>query len=253
MTITRINKIYAPIKKSVPNFLSKYLRRIVTGIITPISFAINSGHFKSSILEKSVNKYGKATPWLTFPCIDFLDNRNLSNKSLLEFGGGQSTIYFSNKVKKIITFEEDQLWAKYIESYNLANLKLYHVPYSAAGTLVDKDIINSTGHKQVNFIEETLERDFNDQKFNIIIVDGLIREAVIKICQKYLHKNGAIICDDAGGYGFDIEMLESGLQRVDFYGHSPGVYHHTCTSIFYTKECDLFSANNKIINNLYSL
>lgn len=252
MTITRINKIYAPLKKYLPSLLSRYLRRLVTGILTPISFAINSGHFKSSILEKSVNKSGKATPWLTFPCIDFLNNRSLSNMSLLEFGGGQSTIYFANKVRKLVTFEEDKQWAQYINSFALPNCKLYHVPHTAAGKFVDTQIINTIGQEQVSFIEQTLERDFNNEKFNIIIVDGLIREAVIKICEKYLDNNGAIICDDAGGYSFQNDMKESELQRVDFYGHSPGVYHHTCTSIYYTKDCDLFSSQNKIINNLYS-
>tara|TARA_B100002019_G_C21259675_1_gene595969 strand:- start:1736 stop:2497 length:762 start_codon:yes stop_codon:yes gene_type:complete len=252
MTITRINKIYAPIKKYLPNFLSRYLRRIVTGLLTPISFAMRSGHFKSSMLEKSVNKSGKPIPWLTFPCIDFLENRSLSNKSVLEFGGGQSTIYFSNKVRKVITFEEDEKWAEYINSYALPNSKLYYVPYTAAGSFVDSEIISTIGRKQINFIEETLERDFPNEKFNIIIVDGLIREAVIQICEKYLDENGAIICDDAGGYSFQKDMNDSGLNRVDFYGHSPGVYHHTCTSIYYKKSCDLFSAQHKIINNLYS-
>ena len=252
MTITRINRLYAPIKKFLPSLLSIILRRVVTAIITPISFSINSGHFKSSILEKAVTKNGNAIPWLTYPCINFLSIRDLSQKSVLEFGGGQSTIYFSNLAKEIITFEEDSAWSKYISDQKLMNSKVYNVPYSAAGTYVDQEIINTIGEDQKNFVREILDQNHKNKKFNIILIDGLIRDSIIEICQKYLHDNGVIICDDAGGYNFEQAMKNSDLHRVDFYGHSPGVYHHTCTSMYFTKDCDLFFSNNKIVNNLYS-
>tara|TARA_Y200000002_G_C22593845_1_gene626444 strand:+ start:64 stop:825 length:762 start_codon:yes stop_codon:yes gene_type:complete len=252
MTITRINRLYAPIKKFLPSFFSIYLRRIVTALITPISFSLNSGHFKSSIKERAVDKNGIAVPWLTYPCTNFLSIRNLSEKSVLEFGGGQSTIYFSKSVKDIITFEEDSVWAKYLSDQKLTNSTVYDVPSSAAGMYVDQEIINTIGEEQKSFVKKILDQNHKNKKFNIILIDGLIRDSIIDICQNYLHENGVIICDDAGGYNFEKAMRNSELYRVDFYGHSPGVYHHTCTSMFFTKDCDLFSSSNKIVNNLYS-
>ena len=67
------------------------MRRIGTAFLTPLSFALNSGHFKSAFAEKALSRRGKAIPWFTYPAIDFLVAKDFSASSILEFGGGQST------------------------------------------------------------------------------------------------------------------------------------------------------------------
>ena len=69
----------------------KLVRWIDTTLLTPLSFALNSGHFRSAFAEKALSRRGKTMPWLTYPAIDFLVAKDFSASSILEFGGGQST------------------------------------------------------------------------------------------------------------------------------------------------------------------
>lgn len=72
----------------------RLVRRIGTAFLTPLSFALNSGHFKSAFAEKALSRGGKAIPWFTYPAIDFLVAKDFSASSILEFGGGQSTKFW---------------------------------------------------------------------------------------------------------------------------------------------------------------
>ncbi|MFT6408402.1 MAG: hypothetical protein ACJAQ6_001820 [Arenicella sp.] len=44
-----------------------------------------------------------AIPWYTYPSIDFLKFRDFSNKTVLEFGGGQSTLWRASKASSVVT------------------------------------------------------------------------------------------------------------------------------------------------------
>ena len=72
----------------------RLVRRIGTAFLTPLSFALNSGHFRSAFAEKALSRRGKAIPWFTYPAIDFLVAKDFSASSILEFGGGQSTKFW---------------------------------------------------------------------------------------------------------------------------------------------------------------
>ena len=70
------------IKFFIPDFIFKILRSYGTAILTPFLFSINTGHFISSIKNKSVNKYNKPIPWYTYSCINFIEKIDFSNKNI---------------------------------------------------------------------------------------------------------------------------------------------------------------------------
>ena len=194
------------------------MRSLFTAIGTPVRFSVRSGHFKSSFKKCAVSAKGEPIPWYTYPCIDFLRQRSYEGKTVLEFGGGQSTLWWAHRAKNIVTFEGDQDWYDKIKGSMPANVDLFLVSMDSPDRCVS----------EVNKILDA----GNYGKFDVIIIDGLFRFQMIDIARKAMADSGAIICDDADGYGFYEGFKDSGLNRVDFFGYAPGVILPRCSSIY---------------------
>lgn len=240
MTLTYYNQKMILLRKFLPQKALKLIRRYLTGILTPFSFAINSGHFKSSLLERAVDKRGNSIPWLTYPAIDFLNGKDLSQSTVLEFGGGQSTLFFSQKAKKVITFEGDQDWANFI----LDN----------PGNKSDINIVTSLGAEtQIAEIRKTLhEKKFAGQIFDIVVIDALQREAITEFIMEMVPENGLMIFDNSESYPLNAttisKLTQHGFMRIDLYGHSPGVINKQCTSLFFKAECSYMRCDQDIFD-----
>ena len=63
------------------------------------------------------------------------------------------------------------------------------------------------------------------------------------IALERLAADGAIIVDNAEGYGFRELFLGSSLSRVDFHGMVPGVVLEHTTAIYYPEGSFLFRAD----------
>lgn len=55
-------------------------------------------------------------PWYTYPTIDFLNNLDLRNVDIFEYGSGNSSIYFLNKGALVTSVEDDLDWFKKIKN-----------------------------------------------------------------------------------------------------------------------------------------
>jgi len=62
------------------------------------------------------------TPLLTFSFLDWFKKQNTKNFNLVEFGCGNSTIYFSRYFKKIISYEDDPVYIQHIKNLKLSNV-----------------------------------------------------------------------------------------------------------------------------------
>ena len=80
-------------------------------------------------------------------------------------------------------------------------------------------------------------------RFDVIVIDGLYRNAMIDIACDYLSDIGIIICDNAEGYGFYESFRSRGMNRVDFYGLAPGIILPHCTSIYFTPTSFVFDSH----------
>lgn len=215
-----------------------FIRSLGTAFLTPISFSISTGHFRSSLANKAIKNNGQALPWFTYPCIDFIATRDFSKANILEFGGGQSSKYWSNIASSVITFETDEKWISNIKKITQleSNISLILAP-------------NETS-KQIPFVKKKLEK--LNKKFHVIIVDGMSRKEMFLIAMNYLTQDGMIICDNSEGYGFFEQWVKfPDFLRVDFYGHSPGVIHPHATSIFFSTKCKYFKNNQPIFERKY--
>lgn len=227
-----IHSVFSAIKKLLPSNLSSIVRRIFTGFLTPVSFSYETGHFRSSLLSKAVDKYGKPLPWYTYPAIDFLASKDFANCSILEFGAGQSTMWWAERAHSVLSFESDFEWYRRLTSRIPQNVKIYHV----------RDDLNE------------LDTYLSNQLFDIIIVDGLDRLKASKKARQLLRGSGGIIFDNSEGYWgpegtypvMDFFRSE-GFSRIDFYGYAPGVVLPHVTSLFFKDSCFLIEGRESPI------
>jgi hypothetical protein len=232
MTQTHIQKAFKPCKDHLPSWLWNPLRSLVTALATPVRFSARSGHFKSSFLKCAVSAKGEPIPWYTYPCMDFLRQRSYEGKTVLEFGGGQSTLWWAHRARQVVTLEGDPEWYDKIKGRMPANVDLFLVSMESPERCVSE-------------VSRILDAG-SYGTFDLIIIDGLFRFEMIDIARKAMAASGAIICDDADGYGFYEGFKDRGLNRVDFFGYAPGVILPRCSSIFFGHGAFLFDPHHLI-------
>jgi hypothetical protein len=156
-------------------------------------------------------------------------------KSVLEFGSGQSTLWWAGQVKSVVSVEDNTPWYQSLLEIAPGNVRL---------------ILSDT-------LASNIERELNGAKFDVIIVDGLDRLVCAKKSVSFLNEGGAVILDNSEGYwGVDGEypiiefFREKGFSRIDFYGHAPGVILPACTSLFFKETCFLLAGNENPVRTV---
>ena len=228
MTQTSIHRNSSFLKLLLPKFFWELLRGVATALLTPIRFSLSSGHFQSSLKAAAVTSSGAPIPWYTDPAIDFLRGRDFSQKLVLEFGGGNSSLWWALHAKRVCTFEGDLCWYSSLLEKCPKNLSLNYSPFL--------DTQNTC-----KYIRSTLIENYCSEKFDIVVIDGLCRFELISLAIDYLSDDGIIICDNSEGYGFFEGFKGTSFSRIDFYGYAPGVYLPHVTSIFFRLDTKFFA------------
>ncbi len=235
---TILHRTFKQVKRLLPAPIANAMRNSVTAMLTPFMFSYHSGHFKSSFRMKAVDKAGNPLPWYTYPCIDFLLRRNFKQKRVMEFGGGQSSVWWGQQAQSVLTFEGNKEWYEKIKSDMPVNVSLHHVSDADAPTCLAA--INAVLATQTN------------TQFDVIIIDGLWRYELISLAVSHLAPEGVIICDNSEGYEFREGFDSTNLQRVDFYGFASGCIMRTCTSLFFPSQSFIFANSNPLATNGYN-
>ncbi|MFZ2322427.1 MAG: class I SAM-dependent methyltransferase [Ignavibacteriaceae bacterium] len=215
MAFTFIQKIKTISKIiSEPKVLSALLSQRDFGYLREI------GWFESFLSNQSLDKNNKPIPWFSYPFIDFLTPRLTKDLGLFEFGSGNSTLFFAERVKTVISVEHNKEWYQIVNSIKPSNVKLVQT---------DSDSI-------YDYLEY-----FNNlkEKVDIIIVDGLHRnECLINSINK-LSEKGIVILDDSerSEYQSGIDfILSNGFKSLEFWGIAPTILFKKCTTVFYTSN-----------------
>ena len=172
---------------------------------------------------RAVSKNGEPIPWYTYPAIDFLCQRDFRDKIILEFGGGQSTLWWASRAKFVLSIEEDPDWFYRIRNQAPGNVELHNI----AGDM--------------DSIEKLIET--RGMKFDVIIIDGNLRGSLVGLSFRYLAPDGAVIIDNSDGYGFYEQTKNRACRRIDFFGFAPGVILRHCTSIAFDNDCFLLASD----------
>lgn len=184
-------------------------------------YLYEEGWFRSLEEKKPVDKDGNPIPWFTYPAIEFLKERLNKDMIAFEYGCGNSTLFFSERIKEIVSIETDRDWYNKIKFKLKSNCNLIFYDNNSADYNYPEAI------KQFNKI------------FDVIIVDAIERNEVIKIAADYLSNSGVLILDnsDVEDYKIGIEyLMAKGFKKLDFWGIQAAYINRTCTTIFYRPD-----------------
>jgi hypothetical protein len=207
----------------IKNIVWAFLRIIKLG--GPIQLMLTGalledGWYKSFNSKKSIDKNGDPIPWCTYAFIKFIEPRLKKTFDVFEYGCGNSSLWYSKKVKSIKSVENDKQWF---------NAILPKLPDNAI-VVLKQQIEDGDYAKEV----------LNDMKnYHIIIIDGRDRNNCVKYSLQQLTKDGVIIYDNTqiDEFSSSIQLLlSSGFKKIDFIGNLPIVPHNNTTTIFYRED-----------------
>lgn len=224
MVQTTVHRLFGPIKRPGLYYLWSTVRTLVTAFVTPLRWSLISGHFRSSLARRSMARDGTPVPWYTYPAIAFLAQRDYRDRDVLEFGGGQSTLWWAARARSVTVVEADPGWRAAICQRAPANTRVVDIP--TAGDV-----------ETVAAIRGSLRQ--RGLLYDVIVIDGDLRRAMIAIALEHLAPGGAILFDNAEGYGFVAEIGKHDVARIDFFGYAPGVWLPHCTSLVFRDRCFL--------------
>lgn len=191
-------------------------------IKTLLSFGIKGylseiGWFKSFETKSPVGRNSEPIPWVTYSFIDFIAERIHDDHTVFEFGSGNSTFYYAERAKKVVSVEHDKAWYDRI----------------SASKPLNSEMIFCELHIDGNYskMPESL-----GLKFDLIIVDGRDRANCCYHSLSALSEKGVVVLDDSEreNYAEAISFFKKeGFRELSFSGISPGLFYRKSTSVFY--------------------
>lgn len=181
------------------------------------------GHFRSIERQIPIDGNGNPLPWFTYPSIEYLNQLDLKDKMIFEWGSGNSSQYFAKRAKRLISVEDNEEW------YNKnARLKLEN-----------HEIFLESGDNYIGSIGK------HGLKFDVIIIDGKFRIECAKIARNYLNVGGIIILDNSDWYKNTAKYLrEQNMIEVDFHGFGPINQYNWTTSFFLDRAFNFRTLND---------
>ena len=194
--------------------------------------------------------HNERIPWLCFSAIDRIKKILRRDMILFEYGSGGSTLFWSSRVRQVVSVEHDRLWYEKTKT-ELSGLDITNVTYILSEAEPDDkfkaknfknpaDYIsedgNFTGKKFESYAKQI--DYFEDQFFDVIIVDGRARPSCILHALKKVKRNGFIIVDntDRKNYLEPFQFNTGEWSRWDFVGPVPYIYDFSKTTILQKKK-----------------
>ena len=179
-------------------------------------------------------------PWFTYPAIEALDNWDLSEKRIFEYGSGFSTLFWASRAKEVFSVEHNRAWYEKVAEQAPQNVRLILAP-------IDKEESNPSDETRRQF---TAYANAIEGRFDVIVVDGYARSGVRYLCAQaalaHLESTGLIVLDNSDWLPASALLLRrAGLIEVDFNGPVPGNIYHQTTSFFFTRDFNFQSSGSR--------
>lgn len=185
------------------------------------AYLVETGYINSIKKMEPVDKKGKPIPWMNYSFIDFLEPRLNKEMKVFEYGSGYSTLYLSGRVGSVTSIEYDQQWyekmKKDLEDKSNCQVAYYPDPDSYKVAI----------------------KDFEEEQYDIIIVDGRDREECVKHIIPYLSSRGVVLLDDSWKEKFRKVFAffeEEGFRELSFTGLKAGGMIVEKTTVFYRDD-----------------
>lgn len=175
------------------------------------------GWLASRSSGQSVDRDGNPIPWITYAAIAFLSTRTRPDMRVFEFGSGNSTLWWAQRVRDVRAVEHDEGWARQVARSLPPNATVSHVPLTPGG-----DYSRSASR--------------TNQRFHVVVIDGRDRVNCALASTGSLRDDGVILWDNSerGRYQHGLAALaKEGFKRIGFRGLAPIGTWATETSLLY--------------------
>lgn len=180
---------------------------------------IENGWLRSYREQRCIDKEGRPLPWYTYSAIHFLQQRLRAGMSVFEYGCGNSTLWYAQRVARVDSVDNDPVWAERINALCPDNAGVF----CASGT----------GEPYVQHVGAS------GRRYDLVAIDGRNRVACAGCAVKHLTPQGVIVFDDAQREryqpGFDF-LAKQGFKRIDFHGVVPMIPELETTAVFYRPD-----------------
>ena len=181
-------------------FRQRTTRRGLAEVACLNTFQEKYANTRSAFLGRPVDDEGNPVPWFSFPAVEFLRQLDLSEKTVFEYGAGNSTLYWGRVARRVIAVESNPEWWGLLAPQAPSNVSL----------------LLRDGPSFAESIQE------HDHTFDIIVIDGSVsRYDCARVAPPKLARGGMIILDDSETMPHSATILrEAGLIQIDFAGFS---------------------------------
>lgn len=174
------------------------------------------GYARSVRREEPLDGEGREIPWFTYPAIEYLNQLDFSDRTVFEFGAGNSSLYWSRRAARVVSIEHNRAWFARLRPRLPANHELHLIEDPAA-------------------YPQALARQ--PDRFDVIVIDGIERRACCAAAVAQLRPGGLLILDNSDWHHRCAGVLrEAGLLEVDFAGFGPINGYTWTTSLFFHRE-----------------
>lgn len=179
-------------------------------------------------------------PWINYKAFNYLKHSLNKSVKVFEYGSGSSTLYWMKRCAEINSVEHDRKFYDQI-SPQLNSSVRYFFAEPEASTIsslhspASPDLFQSTDFKGCTFEKYVKLIDaFQDEYFDVVVVDGRARPSCIKRALPKIKTNGILIVDnsDRAYYWSQTSQLLAGWPQKVFRGTVRGLLHQEQTSVF---------------------
>ncbi len=161
---------------------------------TENNYLIKNGIWGSWLLSDEENFFFDSdemiNPWWAYSVTDFLKAKLRKNWTVFEWGSGNSTLFLSQHVKRVVSLEHNKEWYEKMNCCLPENVDLKYCPLDYDG----------------DYCRAILEEK---DKFDLIVIDGRDRVHCAENAAKKLNNNGVIIWDDT-----DVSYYRQGIDYL---------------------------------------
>ena len=177
-------------------------------------YIFESGFLQSIQRQEVVFADGRPAPWFNYSFLDFLTPRLNSEMSIFEYGLGNSTLYFNRISTHCFGVEHDKSWYEKVVGDHFSKENYFLCD--------EEEYVNSIQNK--------------NRKFDIIIVDGKLRNECLLKAISFLSDAGVVILDDSERQEYEVsihEIKSKGYKELKISGLKALGRHYSSTSVFY--------------------
>lgn len=205
------------------------------------------GYMRSLLENQCVDSTGEPIPWYTYPAIEQIGKWDFSTKIVLEYGSGNSTLWWAARASSVTSIESDEHWYSRIRSRMPPNCNLVLAPVA----LEDKPTVEINRYvaavdapgkyKALEQLDRYVGVIDSLGEFDVIAIDGEVSNLTRLRCTRravnHLRPGGLIIIDNSDWLPETCRYLrEVGFLEMDFCGLAPLNPHTSTTSLFFRND-----------------